>query len=118
MVFGSRPRSQALEISHMITIGIMILKPHHQANIFLKKQDQTEKEMENKTKIKTKETKETEINSRKRKKTKPSLAHGQVFQALKVSSHDEHMNMILEPYHQANISFKTKMKNRKEKGKK
>ena len=43
MVFGSRPRSQALEIPHMITIGIMILKPHHQANIFLKRQGQNRK---------------------------------------------------------------------------
>ena len=87
----------------------MILKPHHQANIFLK----------GKTKTKTMESKkETETTSRKRKEITPSLTHGQVFQALKVSSHDEHMNMLLEPYHQANISFKTNMKNRKEKGRK
>ena len=60
--------------------------------------------MKNKTKTKAKENKkETETTSRKRKEIKPSLTHGQVFQALKVSSHDEHMNMFLEPYHQANI---------------
>ena len=40
---GSRPRFQALEVSHIMTIGIMILKPHHQANIFLKRQSQNRK---------------------------------------------------------------------------
>ena len=88
----------------MITIGIMILTSHHQANIFLKKErSKPKRKGKRKDKSRKRKEKETENQLKEKKENQTKLGSWPSVQALKVSSHDEHMNMFLEPHHQANI---------------